>query len=104
MNTCEPTRYHVFGVCRNGDFSLFVDYIVDDLDGHRQDLLRRLYQASDQRAVHSWLAEGELRAVDIFEIECVNNKSAARDAVVFWRAYFRALGEIIIDADHLGDR
>ncbi|GAB2576275.1 hypothetical protein ISP15_16255 [Dyella jejuensis] len=95
--------YHVFGVCDAQDYCLFVDYVADELDGHEKDLLQRLQHASD-RVVHEWWKKAHHSAVDIFEIECVDGATEAEQAVAFWREYFHALGETIIQGGHVCDR
>jgi len=96
-------HFHVFGVCRDQDSSLFIDYVADSPDHHRSDLLRHLRQAPHER-LQAWQARGALNDADIFEIESVEGCEAAKEAVACWQAYFRSLGESIIDGGHLCDR
>lgn len=103
MSTPNTDRFHVFGVCPPTDYCLFVDYVLDDIKDHENSLLQRIQQTPDP-ALRVWREGTALQGADIFEIECVNDRESAQEAVEFWRAYFRSLGETIIKAEHLCDR
>ncbi|SAL32830.1 hypothetical protein AWB69_02886 [Caballeronia udeis] len=98
----DAARFHIFGVHCCREFSLLVDYIIDDPDQHKSAVLQHVQRSSDSGLL-SWNARESLQEDDVFGIECVGGRQAAEKAVEFWRAYFRALGEIVIDAGHLCD-
>lgn len=97
-----PVRYHVFGVNPPSGYTLLVDYILDDPEQNRLALLERI-QHSNNRTLSAWQARELLQPDDVFDIECVSGQQDAQLAVEFWRAYFRAQGETVIEADHLWD-
>jgi hypothetical protein len=41
---------------------------------------------------------------EFFEIECVESRADVSDAVEFWSAYFRSLGQSVIEVGHVADR
>ncbi|MGC1547571.1 MAG: hypothetical protein WA777_03510 [Rhodanobacter sp.] len=103
MSPAIATCYHIYGVCDGHNLCLFVDYLADDLTDHKRELLKRLRHSTDD-ALRRWHNSANLRDIDIFEIDCVDDQDAAQEAVVFWRGHFRALGETIIADGHLCDR
>jgi hypothetical protein len=56
------------------------------------------------QALLNWPARECVQEDDVFGLECVSERQAAQTAVEFWRAYFRAFGETVIEADHFCDR
>ncbi|PUA47274.1 hypothetical protein C5U62_04650 [Pseudomonas protegens] len=102
MSTPNTDRFHIFGVCPANDYCLFVDYVLDDIKDHENRLLQRIQDTPDP-ALRLWRETRPLQGTDIFEIECLNDREAAQEAVQFWRAYFHSLGETIIEAEHLCD-
>ncbi|HDR9511995.1 TPA: hypothetical protein QDC03_007238 [Burkholderia cepacia] len=103
MPSVKSAGYHVFGVCCPQDFSLLVDYLVDDPAACEARLLQCIHGSCDPGLLN-WPARDQVSAEDVFEIECVFSVTDAQEAVAFWRAYFRALGETVIDSAHLRDR
>ncbi|TRX76734.1 hypothetical protein [Pseudomonas mangiferae] len=96
----ETTQYHIFGIATPADGCLFVDYIPHELTDHEQSLLHHIHQHPD-RVLQNWEAAASPRPADVFEIECVNDEETAREAVEFWRAYFKYLGGSIIEVGHI---
>ncbi|AZC26526.1 hypothetical protein [Pseudomonas sessilinigenes] len=103
MHHANDGSYHIFGVCHEPDSRLFVDYAVDD-PGACEPRLLDFIRCSSDPALARWPARTQLASGDVFEIECVQDVSAAQEAVEFWRAYFRMLGMTVFEARHLVDR
>lgn len=96
--------YHIYGLSNPTDYSLYIDYMVqDDVEKHKEELLQKLQQASSIEPVfQQWLKT--LQPYNVFEIECVDQYEATQEAVEFWRNYFHACGETIINTRHFIDR
>lgn len=95
--------YCIYGVCAHRDCSLFIDYVSEPIES-REPILLQCLALSQDPSLRTWQAKEHPRASDIFEIECVKTLEDAKEAVSFWRAYFRSLGETIIDAAHVCDK
>ncbi|QND85145.1 hypothetical protein [Chromobacterium vaccinii] len=93
-------RYRIYGASPARECSLLIDYVPASSDLDKIALLRHIQLAADE-PLRSWPARDALQTDDLFEIECVSGQQAALRAVEFWRAYFRALGEPVIESGHL---
>lgn len=94
-------RYCVFGMCFK-HFNLIVDYVEGTLDAGLSDLKNRL-----SRPLGGVLPEDvrdQLDEAEFFEIECVESRAEVADAVAFWSAYFRSLGQSVIEVEGFSDR
>jgi hypothetical protein len=98
----QTTCYCIYGVCGTCDSSLFVDYVTESIQNHEMDVLQMIEHSPDQN-LHAWQRYQHPGISDVFEIENMPTQEAAQEAVLFWRAYFSSIGEIIINGAHVCD-
>jgi hypothetical protein len=103
MSPSAGYSYHIYGVHSARSHSLFVDYLMEDVDASQALILQHIRNAPDE-TLHAWQERVSSNELDVFELEYVVGYDAAQEAVEFWRAYFRFLGEKIVEAGHVGDR
>ncbi|CAB3765781.1 hypothetical protein [Paraburkholderia humisilvae] len=101
-STLPTKRFYIFGVNAPDGHTLLIDYSADDPDRNGFAVLERIRRSADG-GIADWRERERLGVADVFGIESVGSQQAAQLAVEFWRAYFRALGEIVIEASHLPD-
>ena len=97
--------YHVYGVHNARYRNLFVDYLINGAEHYEEALLQQLrILPSQPLACLNLRKDSTLSDACIFEIELVDSLVEAVEAVTFWRDYFRAIGEVIVDGGHMFDR
>lgn len=95
--------YHVYGIYVAACSSLFVDYIMDEVDHHEAELYRLLLSTPDDNPLHVWLGRTPFSEATVFEIECADSLASAKEIVLFFRDYVHSLGEVVVDAGHAFD-
>lgn len=92
--------YCIYGVCGTCDASLFIDYVTEPVLHHETELIHQIEHSPDP-TLHAWQVHQHPGVSEVFEIEQVTTQEAAEEAVSFWQAYFRSLGEIIVNGAHV---
>jgi hypothetical protein len=103
MSQPAVPAYHIYAAHVAATYSLFIDYLIDEVTHNESTIRQRMQHASDTALAFFLRQCPSPEEVDVFEIESVSTEMAALDAVAFWRAYFRFIGDNVIEGAHVCD-
>lgn len=96
--TCSD--YHIFGIGVGSDDLCYIGWTQKSIDEaqEREAIVSDLVEEGRLDLTQSIVEVRHGDTISIFEIESVSSINDARNSVMFWRRYYRALGlDVLVD-------